>query len=105
MCNLKPRQHMSCVHVCQFQHHPSVSDRVFSFHRLILIVYVFGVIFSQAVHLGKYLLEWSHNLSPGTAHSNRCFRNDFLQDQEPDAPSVTEQGREVLQAFERMLPR
>eukprot|EP00439_Symbiodinium_sp_Y106_P001418 s5220_g1.t1 len=40
---------------------------------LILIVYVFGVIFSQAV-------------------------NDFLQDQEPDAPSVTEQGREVLQA-------
>ncbi|OLP86979.1 Sodium channel protein type 8 subunit alpha [Symbiodinium microadriaticum] len=41
--------------------------------RLILIVYVFGVIFSQAV-------------------------NDFLQDQEPDAPTVTEQGREVLQA-------
>lgn len=40
---------------------------------LILIVYVFGVIFSQAV-------------------------NDFLQDQEPDAPTVTEQGREVLQA-------
>ncbi|CAE7039850.1 Cacna1h [Symbiodinium sp. CCMP2456] len=40
---------------------------------LILIVYVFGVIFSQAV-------------------------NDFLQDQEPGAPSVTEQGREVLQA-------